>query len=225
MISICLPTYNRAALLKERAIPTVLAQTSTDWELIVVDDQSTDNTRDVVRGFDDDRIKYCRTVNDRYARYPQTAENHWLAGPVVALNAALKHVKGDWIARIDDDDLWTPDHLERLLTFALNHGYEFVSSHYATDLEGKNIVRGHIVGGVQTWLYRASLPYRYDINCWRKSHNRVNDLDISERMVRGGVKMGYLPEVTAFVLPRPGETEVGSKAYLADPAKTEEFYK
>ena len=73
------------------------------------------------------------------------------------------------------------------------------------------------IGGVQTWLYRSYLKFfRYNPDCWRKSWNRVNDTDLQDRMFRAGVRMGYLDKVVAKVLPRPGETSVGLKAYLED---------
>ena len=58
----------------------------------------------------------------------ETIENHWFAGPVNAINKGLEKATGDWIARIDDDDLWTNDHLKSLLFFAIKNDLEFVSS-------------------------------------------------------------------------------------------------
>ena len=50
-------------------------------------------------------------------KYDETIENHWFAGPVNAINKGLEKASGDWIARIDDDDLWTNDHLKSLFIF------------------------------------------------------------------------------------------------------------
>ena len=61
-------------------------------------------------------------------KYDETIENHWFAGPVNAINKGLEKASGDWIARIDDDDLWTNDHLKSLLFFAIKNNLEFVSS-------------------------------------------------------------------------------------------------
>lgn len=150
--------------------------------------------------------------------------NHWLAGPVAPLNAGLKALRGDWIARIDDDDTWTPDHLEKLLRAAWRGNYEFMSSAYRTHEKIVGAEDG--IGGTQTWLYRSYLRFmKYNPDCWRKRWNRVNDMDLAERFRRAGVWIGYLDEVTAEVLPRPGEDVVGMKAYLKDSANKErEFH-
>ena len=66
---------------------------------------------------------------------------------------------------------------------------------------------------------------KYNINCWRKSWNRVNDADLGNRIFKSGVRMGYVPEVLSYVLPRPGENQVGLKAYLGKAKEKEEHYK
>ena len=63
-------------------------------------------------------------------RYPPTVENHWFAGPVMANNEGLKNASGDWMARIDDDDIWTSNHLEDLIKYAKHTQSDFVSSSY-----------------------------------------------------------------------------------------------
>ena len=74
------------------------------------------------------------------------------------------------------------------------------------------------IGGVQTWLYRSYLKFfKANINCWRKSWNKVNDLDLQNRFYLAGVKMDYLKLSTCIIKPRPGENEIGLKAYKAKP--------
>jgi len=118
-----------------------------------------------------------------------------------------------------DDDTWTEDHLEVLLRFAQEAGHEFVSAAYLEERDGKQKIineAGDVprIGAPQTWLYRLYLKiFRYNINCWRKSWNRVNDLDLKDRFYRAGVRMGFLDRVVAHVLPRPGEKTIGLDAY------------
>lgn len=218
LISVYTPTYNRAEILMERAVKTVLEQTYTNFEFIIVGDHCTDSTEELVTSVKDPRIRFYNIPKRGY-RYPPTAENHWFAGPVVAANTALSMLKGKWIARIDDDDLWTSDHLEVLLRFAQKENYEFVSSSYIAERHGKREIidaknENPRIGGTQTWLYRSYLKFmKYNINCWRKSWNRVNDTDLQDRMYKAGVKIGFLDKVTAYVLPRPGEVTVGLEAY------------
>lgn len=229
-IDIILPTFNRSEMLLKRSIPSVLNQTYKNFKLIVIGDKCTDNTEEIIKSFEDERI-YFENLKERKKRYPETPENHWYAGPVVAINRALELIKGDWIARIDDDDIWTNDHLEKLLKHALKKKIEFVSSSYTTIVNDRKIVKDFShekpsIGGVQTWLYVSYLKFfKSNINCWRKSWNKVNDLDLQDRMYRAGVSMSYLPLSTCIIKPRPNETEIGLKAYKNNKEKFLKKYK
>lgn len=99
MISIIIPTYNRAKLLP-RAIESVLAQTFQDFELLVVDDGSVDNTKEVVMEYakKDERIIYIKQENSGGASRPK--------------NTGINKAKGEYIAILDSDDEWMPDKLE-----------------------------------------------------------------------------------------------------------------
>jgi len=95
-VSVIIPTYNRAHLVS-RAVRSVLDQTYQDFELVVVDDASTDNTEKVVKGFNDDRIRYFHHSENR--------------GGSAARNTGIEAAKGEFIAFLDDDDEWLPPHL------------------------------------------------------------------------------------------------------------------
>ena len=172
-----------------------------------------------------------RNIPIRKKRYPESPENHWFAGPVVAANEALLRTKGKWIARIDDDDIWTEDHLKILLEHAIEGNYEFISAAYEAERQGVRYivdVKDEVppIGGTQTWLYRAYLKaFRYNINCWRKTWNRVNDADFGNRIFKSGVRMGFVPKVLSHVLPRPGGSQIGSKVYLNNPKEAGEHYR
>lgn len=98
IVSVIIPTYNRAHLVG-RAIKSVLNQTFQDFELIVVDDGSTDNTKEVVNSFSDTRIRYIKHEINK--------------GGNAARNAGLKNSKGEYIAFLDSDDEWLPEKLEK----------------------------------------------------------------------------------------------------------------
>lgn len=224
LVSVLLPTHNRAELLCTRALPSVLAQTYRNLEIIVAAHGCTDRTIARAFAFGDKRIRLLDVPRTRI--YPPTAVNHWLAGPVVPLNAALKVARGAWLARIDDDDEWTADHVEKLLRFAQGGNFEFVSSAYHRyahrDADVEVIGAEDGIGGTQTWLWRSYLKFmRYNPDCWRKRWHAVNDMDLAQRMRNAGVRIGYLDEVTALIKPRPGEDNIGFKAYTADTAATE----
>ncbi len=238
VVWVYIPTYNRADLLMERAVASVLAQSYENWCLLVVGDHCTDDTSEQMNRLCDRRqVVHWYNLPKRKKSYPPTAENHWLAGPVAPANAAIDLLQemagpGTWIARLDDDDVWSVDHLAHLLRFAQHEQAEFVSSYVQKELPDEEPemllpynVHGQRVGGTQTWLYRSYLlSFKYNPDCWRKTWNRVNDTDLQERMAWAGVRMDFLPEVTAYIRPRPGETETGSKAYKADKEGKERFY-
>lgn len=96
--SIIIPTYNRAGFLP-KAIESVLAQTYTDWELIIVDDGSTDNTKEVVLQYKDARIRYI---------YQQNAERS------AARNNGINHANGDYVCFMDSDEYVDSNRLELL---------------------------------------------------------------------------------------------------------------
>ena len=95
-VSVVIPTYNRAPLIG-RSIKSVLNQTYQDFEIIIVDDASTDNTKEVVSNFNDERI-----------RYIQHEENK---GEAAARNTGIKATRCDYIAPQDSDDEWIPEKL------------------------------------------------------------------------------------------------------------------
>jgi glycosyltransferase involved in cell wall biosynthesis len=99
LVSILTPTFNRADFLGQM-IESVLSQTFRNFELIIVDDGSTDDTRSLVEGFRDERITY---------RYQENS------GQSVARNAALKLATGQYICFLDSDNAWLPDKLEKSL--------------------------------------------------------------------------------------------------------------
>lgn len=94
--SIVLPTYNRASFI-EAAVGSVIGQTYTDWELIIIDDGSTDNTKEIVAKFTDTRIRYI---------WQQNAERS------AARNKGINLSNGEFICFLDSDDTWKPYHLQ-----------------------------------------------------------------------------------------------------------------
>lgn len=96
-ISVLIATRNYAEYLRE-AVASVLAQTWTDYELIVIDDGSTDSTPEVLASFDDPRIRRARTVG---------------IGTCAARNLAISMARGPYLAVLDGDDVWLPTKLER----------------------------------------------------------------------------------------------------------------
>lgn len=104
LVSIITPLYNSAKFIAE-AIQSVLAQTFTEWEIIIVDDCSTDNSVEIVDNYQsiDSRIKLIRLETN--------------SGPAIARNRAIEEAKGRYIAFLDSDDTWLPQKLEKQISF------------------------------------------------------------------------------------------------------------
>jgi len=111
-ITVLIPTYNRADTFLPDAIKSVLAQTYRNFELIIGDNASTDNTAEVVKKFSDKRIKYVRA--DKNTGTPYTF-----------LNKGIDMAEGKWICFLDDDSRYNPEHVGKLLE-KTSEGYEVV---------------------------------------------------------------------------------------------------
>lgn len=112
-ITVLMPAYNAGNYIAD-AIRSVLAQSFTDFELLIVNDGSTDNTAEVIMSFTDERIVMIEQ------------QNH---GVAAALNNGLKHARADLIARFDADDICYPRRLEKQYSFMMaNPGYTVVGS-------------------------------------------------------------------------------------------------
>lgn len=115
LVSVIMPSYNTGKFIAE-SINSVLSQTYNNLELIIVDDCSTDNTDEVVKSFDDKRIRYFKNEKN--------------SGAAVSRNRALREAKGKWIAFLDSDDLWIEDKLEKQIKFMSENNYHFSYTNY-----------------------------------------------------------------------------------------------
>jgi len=124
LVSIIMPSFNTASFIAE-SIQSVLDQTYRDWELIIVDDCSTDNTDEVVKSFQEDqRILYLKNEKN--------------SGAAVSRNRALREAKGRWIAFLDSDDLWMQDKLSKQIAYMEENDYHFSYTNYSEiDVDGR----------------------------------------------------------------------------------------
>lgn len=115
LVSIIMPSWNTARFIRE-SIDSVRNQTYTNWELLIVDDCSTDNTDEIVVSYSDERIRYFKNEKN--------------SGAALTRNRAMREARGEWIAFLDSDDLWTPEKLERQLQFMKENNYIFSYHEY-----------------------------------------------------------------------------------------------
>lgn len=110
LVSIIMPTFNQGQLI-ERAIDSVISQTYTNWELIIIDNYSTDNTREIVYKYNNNKIKFIRNYNNGII--------------AVSRNIGIKISNGYWVAFLDSDDWWKIDKLEKCINI-YGKNYDFI---------------------------------------------------------------------------------------------------
>lgn len=133
LVSIITPTWNCARFIEE-TILSVQAQTYSNWELIISDDCSTDNTFEIVRNLikKDSRIKYICNLSN--------------SGAAITRNNALKIANGKWIAFLDSDDIWLPEKLEKQIEFMVNANHKFTYTNYC-EIDEKSQCTGKFITG------------------------------------------------------------------------------
>jgi glycosyltransferase involved in cell wall biosynthesis len=177
-VSIIIPTYNREDILP-RAIDSVLDQTFSDFELIIVDDGSSDGTEGVIKSYSDDRLKYIRHRTNR--------------GQNQARNTGIKSATGKYISYLDSDDEFLPAYLEEVVT-VLNDSDDEVGGVFTAreavrngNVEQRDVIKGEIdVNDITTsWVHdigsNTELTYKSsildDIGLHDPEIVRITDVD------------------------------------------------
>ena len=176
LVSIIMPNYNSGKYISE-SIESVLAQTYENWELIVVDDCSSDDSIEVIKSYSDPRIKLI--------------QNEKNSGAAISRNNAIAVASGEFIAFLDSDDLWTTDKLQRHLEFMVDNDKPFSCTSYSVVKDGSDKVvvfspkkdeyryediLKHCYIGCSTVIYNAKVlgkvymptraEKREDLACW-----------------------------------------------------------
>lgn len=204
LVSVVIPTWNRAELLTERAIGSVLRQTYSRLEVVVVGDHCTDNTEDRLRQLGDPRVRF-HNLPHRSA-YPEDPHQRWLTAGSLGYNLAVQMARGAWIAPLDDDDEFTDDHVEVLLAAALANRYEMVYGkvdRYWADRNEWDEVGAYppVLGqfALQGALYLKGLAFLgLDPRSWVL--DEPNDWNLARRMLEAGVRIGYVDRVVGTLV-------------------------
>ena len=180
LVSVIIPTKNRSIEL-QRAITSVLNQTIGDFEILVVDDKSDEDIKEVINGFDDARVKYI-------------LNNSALSNANVCRNIGLVHAKGKFTAMLDSDDEWLPKHLESKIEFIKQRNCSGVfGSAYVDNGHGRVLrlsrprKKDEFMLDYLLTTGRAPTPtHVYDTSCakqvgWDESLKRHQDYDFSAR--------------------------------------------
>jgi len=208
LVSVVIPTYNRSQLIL-RAVRSVLEQTYTNLECIVVDDFSSDNTKEIIKSVKDERIIYLRHKDNQRAS--------------AARNTGIKCAKGDYVAFLDDDDLWLPTKLEKQMLLIQNLSEKFGMVYCWMDYFDKNgnnikehhpILKGNVfkhvlesqgIGGCPTLLVRKEVFE--SIGEFDESLPRGNDGDFIRRVCRKYM-VDFIPEVLVNVYVEHGSERI-----------------
>lgn len=115
LVTVCVATYNRRALLVDRCLASIIGQDYTNLEIIVVGDCCTDDTAERVAAIGDSRIRFVN-LPER-GRYPADPLRRWMVAGTTPINHALEMATGSFITHLDDDDEYTPDRIRLLVEF------------------------------------------------------------------------------------------------------------
>ncbi len=206
-VSVCIPTYNRSDYL-QYSVNSVLNQTYTDFELIICDDGSTDDTPDVVKGFADSRI--------RYVRHPRNI------GRSNNMRSGFDEARGEYFIKFDDDDALTPEFLAKTVDILDNQPeVDFVcTSHWVIDANnqrdesatkeneakwGKDKLTEGIIPDLITQTFElqslqvGSTLFRYsalkEVDYMRPEADGCEDFDLLVRLAIAGKTGYFLPEL------------------------------
>jgi glycosyltransferase involved in cell wall biosynthesis len=236
-VSVVLPTYNRGALLRE-AVDSIVAQTWTDWELLIADDGSTDGS-----------LEYPRSLGDRRIRILSLSHS---GNPATARNAAIAAATGEWIAFVDSDDRWLPRKLEvQLAAVQASAGAAWSCTGFGhIDAEGNpthqragiayqprsgwilaQLIDGEAVAAIATLLVRRSVlhavggfdegvPFREDYDLALRLAERGEILAVGEplSLVREHPRRATKTEPLAELFERTATIYKNAEARVSDPA-------
>ena len=168
LVSIIMPSWNTSRWIKE-SIDSIINQTYTNWELIIVDDCSTDNTEEIVKSINDSRIKFYKNEKN--------------SGAALTRNKALSLAQGEWIAFLDSDDLWKKTKLESQISFMKKNNYTFSYHNYDKIDESSNPLNILVTGPkkvtkrkMYNYGYPGCLTFMYSV----KKHGLIQIKDIKK---------------------------------------------
>lgn len=213
LVSVRIASYRDTDALINRAVASVQAQSYENWELIIVNDGPNPETRSAIDALNNPKIRY--EEFPQRSRYPEDPHLRWMVAGSPGMNRGVELAQGQWIAPLDDDDEFAPDHIENLLDIARSTQAEFVygAIQQLRLLSGDQAkiysdppVAGQI--SMQAAIYHAGLRFMtYDTESWRL--DEPGDWNLIRRMKDIGVRMASTEEyvTTVHMLPYHAKSE------------------
>jgi len=186
-------TYDNHALLRDRAIPSVLAQDYPNFEIVVVGDEAPPETAEVIASFTDPRIRYFNLKHR--GPYPQEPRARWHAAGIPPYNHGVQMAAGQWIAPQADDDAFRPQHLTSLLKLAredeleMAYGKFVVHTRDGSPVEAGAFPPQHGEFGIQTCIYHAELRV-FELELSDALFGLPGDPGWCQRLLRSGARIG-----------------------------------
>jgi glycosyl transferase family 2 len=198
LVSFIVPTYTSYETLRDVALPSILGQTYSNLEVIVVGDQAPPETAEAIASVGDPRVSYYnRTVRGPYA---EDSDRRWYAIGGPPYNDGLARARGRWTAALGDDDAVRPTHTEHLLAAAREHRWEHCYGLQLIDFaEGEPLTLGGFpprLGqwGTQAAIFHSGLRF-FESELADSIYEEPSDWSKCRRMLRAGVRIGMIDEI------------------------------
>lgn len=204
LVSVRIATYRRTADLMDIALASVFAQTYERFEVVIVNDGPNETTRRAIEGLRDPRVRY--EEFPVRSSYPEDPHARWMVAGAPGANRSIELATGTWLAPLDEDDAFTPDHIEKLLALARRERVELA---YGA-LTQRNLVN-HTEARIFSdppeksqfsfqgalYLRMLSSVFSYDEESWLVEE--PGDWNLIRRMTEAGVTMAATEDIVAVM--------------------------